>query len=166
MPRTITVESFEEFTARQGCEHETETAASPRTGENIFHAVFENGASSDGYLHREPPDDPAQLLGIKIEYWKRRVEHFERLFGECKNYISMQCAIGKSGFGPNPPEEAFADLDRFRDGVHDSEAKLAELEAELKELRGPQPFDERMEHLDRQRQKANELLARAMRTTL
>jgi len=95
----IIIEEFNEFVMRQGCEYVPQKAqVSLRTGEQVYKILFANGAVSDGdRRHRDPPNDPRQLLQRQRDFvatkLQREVDAFEHYRGACMRQaeLNKQC---------------------------------------------------------------------------
>ena len=127
MPRTITIESYDEFALRHG----NDALLIDKAGL----IVFSDGASvsiNDADVRMEPPLDPLQLTQMKVAYFREAVkaatEDFNRqrkLFGDMASMASRYDNL------PGPPDNAKEILESMANVVHVLQGRVAELEAQL-----------------------------------
>ena len=157
------VETFEEFKARMNCDSVAIVNQSHRTGENVSHYSFENGAVSDGRNHEEPPGDPVACSAIKVDFLTRRLKQEQTLFESCRSFILAQANYARLGAGPAPEEAAFTDLERLKANVAALQLRLQDAQIAHAALRGPTP-EERFAESRRERiAVASDAVARAMK---
>ncbi len=109
----------------------------------------------------EPPDDPVAILTLQCEFLAARLKYEERQFHETQNSITVQASYHRDRVGPAPPEQAFANLQRFQQNVVKFREQLQAKQAELHEVRGPTPAEQFAERRSRERATAHQAINRA-----
>ena len=102
MPRTIIVESYQEFAQRHG----NDGLSIGKTG----WILFSDGASvlqSDGDFREEPPTDPRELLILRRDYFREALKCAEKDFHRTQTAFADQAALAsRSASIPSAPSNA------------------------------------------------------------
>lgn len=164
MPYTITIESYQEFSARHGNR--------PLRCGNVL--LFADGAMcnpDDGNLREEPPRDPVESLHRQLRYWREAVRRstadFTTLRGQCSQQAQLASRYSNL---PGPSNEALADLHKLQSAVMFCREKVAELEKALADKAVADPESHRQqcrEQYDREdRARAAQLIHEIQSITL
>ena len=152
MPRTIVIDSYQEFADRHG--------GSPVQVENIF--LFPDGASVNGDDRddrREPPADPTERLRARRDYvaahLDRTIDNFQSLKAHCHEQASLAARYTNL---PGPPVDAPKELRRLAALAEKYREELAEIDAQLAET----PEAQRQRELDALRAEQNARQAQLM----
>jgi hypothetical protein len=133
---TITIESYREFADRHG----------NRPLNVAGQLLFADGASClrDGEGRQEPPRDAAELVRVKLRYWreavKRSTADFDSLKSECARQAELATRYSNL---PGPSNAALADLHWLKGAVEFARKTVAELEKELAAKAGADPESQR-----------------------
>src|SRR5690349_6949283 len=139
MPRVI--ESWEEFVSRQNYDYvKVPRGISFRTDQLVLRVVFANGAVSDGQQsHRDPPSDPAELLAMRHEYLRAKLQQEEEEFITHKTRWQNQAHWNEMNpFNcPPPPANAPQLLLAGAERITQLRRELAGVEQQMCDLKGP-----------------------------
>ncbi len=125
MPQMIL--DFREFQAMQGCDYVMSgRQGSRRTGEYVSRFVFANGAVSDGSSHFDPPTDPRELLVLRREYVRSKLEV------ECNEFFDYKSwCVEQSHLHQNLPLVCPAVPPEAPDLLRAGQARIVKLREEL-----------------------------------
>ncbi len=93
--RTVVIETFEEFAARQACDHVISGTMISGQGMQVARYVFKNGAISDRTTHWDPdPNVRENLKRIKM-YLTTKLKQEEQDFFRAKNSLLERAALAQ-----------------------------------------------------------------------
>jgi hypothetical protein len=164
MPRTITIETYQEFDTRHGNNglHCGET--------NLV--VWSDGASvraDDADMRSEPPTDPKELLRIRRLYRQEALRRAENEFTRTQNDFANAAALASRYSNlPGPPANAKEILQGLASRVHRERSILASIEKKLTEnpSEEAQRIQQYQESLAKNRAKAGEMLREITAVTI
>jgi len=155
--QTYRQETIEEFAARQGCAY---IGLPRRSTFDPYEFLLENGATSDGENHQEPPEDPIELLHAKRRYVVAKLEDLERNHKQFMTYVQNQSRFHAMGAGPSVTEDEVSSLEELTAEIVELQNRIADIDSELTK---PTEADLRAQEYDRQEQARQDALQARIR---
>lgn len=155
MPQTITFESESEFVERNGGHALPLDEAS---GWMILPTGAKFNQAFKGYRRQEAPTDKIGSLEARLAYYSLLAADFRQKADSLIQWFNTQCGIYTMGSGPLPDQEDLSTLEDCMLEMARASKVRDELQAELRQLKGPSREELQAAAMEERRRQSNSVL--------